>query len=252
MLVQRSRNSDTGGSVGIRSGRKRPGRVSRSAMPDRWAVGEEGGAYRGDAAVKSRMQPGDVTSWAAWSAPQGRGATTRGMLGAESSCSRLRLRRPNRKPDAQESSEKYSDGFLKIARVGGPGYGVRSPVRMRVAKLYGFSGNRIIASKPMARKMRKPANNPPGATECSRTWPPWTTLTPLRQPPTGRSGARCGHCPVERVGASLEGKLLSEPQGVLHRGDTETRRKRGDPEGLRCGGPPCLHGGPLPESPTRP
>ena len=123
---------------------------------------------------------------------------------------------------------------------------------MRVAKLYGFSGNRITASKPMARKMRKPANNPPGATECSRTWPPWTTLTPLRQPPTGRSGARCGHCPVERVGASLEGKLLSEPQGVLHRGDTETRRKRGDPEGLRCGGPPCLHGGPLPESPTRP
>jgi len=91
-------------------------------MPDRWAVGEEGGAYRGDAAVKS---------------------------------------------------------------------------------------NRITASKPMARKMRKPANNPPGATECSRTWPPWTTLTPLRQPPTGRSGARCGHCPVERVGASLEGKLLS-------------------------------------------
>src|SRR5450759_3357914 len=49
-------DSDSGGAAGIRSGRKRPGGVSRSAMLDRWALAQAGGGHRGNAGVKTRMQ----------------------------------------------------------------------------------------------------------------------------------------------------------------------------------------------------
>src|SRR5450756_641899 len=73
--------------------------VSRLAMSDRWSLGQEGGVHRGNAAVKNARQ-GTWHHWDAWSVPLRKEATTRGMLGAESSCSRLQP--ANRKPDAHD------------------------------------------------------------------------------------------------------------------------------------------------------